>query len=43
MYFFPVTGDAQHHDGEHVVETGNRNHIGTETELSIEIVLLCYA
>lgn len=41
-YFFPMTGDAQCHDGEHVVETGNRNPIGTVTELCIATVLLCY-
>lgn len=39
-YSFPVTGDAQHHDTEHL-ETGNGNHVCTVIQLYIVIAVLC--
>lgn len=39
-YLFPVTGDAQHCDGEHIVKTGSSNHIGTVIEQCIATALL---
>lgn len=40
-YSFPVPGDAQHHHSEHIMETSNRNPIGTVNELSVAIAVFC--
>lgn len=40
-YSFPVTGDAQHPDGECIIDTSNGDHVDVVIELSIAIVRLC--
>ena len=40
-YSFLVIGDAQRHDSEHVIGTGNGNHICTVTQLYIAIAIFC--
>lgn len=32
MFSLPVTGDTQRHDGEHVIETSNGDHVGIVIE-----------
>jgi len=38
-YFFPTTEDAQHHDKEHIIETGNGYHNGIVINLRIAIAV----
>lgn len=40
-YTFPTTGEAQHCDGEHIIETSNGNHTGIVTELCIAVAIFC--
>lgn len=39
MCYIMETGDSHYHDGEHVIETGNGNHIGVVIELCIAIAI----
>ena len=41
MYSFPVTGDAQHCDSEHIMETSDGNPTGIVIELCIAIAVFC--
>lgn len=41
MYSFLETGDAQHHDSEHIIETSNGSHSGTVIELCMANATLC--
>lgn len=38
--FLPSTGDSQHHDSEHITETGNENHTGMAIKLYIAIAII---
>lgn len=40
-YFFPVSGDAPHPDGECVIDTSNGDHVDIVIELYIAIVIFC--
>lgn len=40
-YSFPVTADTQWHDSEHVIQTGNRDHIGIVIEPYNAIAKFC--
>lgn len=39
--FLPESGDAQRRDGEHIVGTGNGNHVGILTKPCIAIAIFC--
>lgn len=41
MYAFVLSGDAQHHNGEHVIETGNENQIAIVIEPCILLHFKC--
>jgi len=41
MYSFPETGDTQHHDSDHIIETCNRNHIDIVIEVYIATAVFC--
>lgn len=41
MYSFLTNGYAQHHESEHITDTGNKNHISTVIQLNIAIAILC--
>lgn len=40
MHSFPATVNAQYHDGEHIIEAYNGNHIGIVIEQYIATVML---
>ena len=42
-YSLPVTGDAQHRDGECITEIGDGDHIGIVLQLCIAIAVFCWA
>lgn len=40
-YSFLATGDAQHHESEHILQTSNGDHTGIVFELYIAIAIFC--
>jgi len=38
---FLVTGHAQHHDSEHIIETCDGNHIGIVIEMCTVFAIFC--
>lgn len=41
MYSLPLTEDAQYHDSERIIKTGNWIHIGIVAELGIALAVFC--
>jgi len=41
-YTFLASGDTQHHDGEHITEASNGNHVGIVIELCMAIATYAF-